>query len=211
MVATVVCKLRNMRVSRVLPGVMRNAPPRAARPGRRAGRLTLLVCGFALVAASAPVAASAETGAPFVGGAASTGAQKGQAGSSTVAPSASVELCVTSSVQAERSATFSGEMTATAGTGRMSMHIELQERLPGETAFHTVAAPGLGGWRSAAPGVKVYRYIKQVTDLGAPAVYRAAVRFRWLTSKGKLIRALERRTPTCAQPVPVATATNAPF
>jgi hypothetical protein len=127
-----------------------------------------------------------------------------------VTPSATVEGCVTSSVQAERSATFSGEMTATPGTGRLSMRIELQERLAGEAAFHTVAAPGLGAWRSAAPGVKLYRYIKQVTDLGAPAVYRAAVRFRWLTTKGKLIRALERRTPTCVQPVLVATATNAP-
>jgi hypothetical protein len=74
-----------------------------------------------------------------------------------------------------------------------------------------VAASGLGVWRSAAPGVKVYRYIKQVTDLAAPAVYRAAVRFRWLTTKGKLIRALERRTPTCVQPVLLATATNAPL
>jgi hypothetical protein len=127
-----------------------------------------------------------------------------------VNPSANVELCVTSSVQAERSATFSGEMTATAGTGRMSMRIELQERLPGEAVFRTVAAPGLGGWRSSAPGVKVYRYIKQVTDLGAPAIYRAAVRFRWLTTRGKLIRALERHTQTCLEPVPLGTATNAP-
>lgn len=159
---------------------------------------------------SAPVSASAETGAAVVAGAASTPLQKGQAGSGAGTPSATVELCVPSSVQAERSATFSGEMTATPGTGRMSIRIELQERLPAEAAFHTVEAPGLGSWRWAAPGVKVYRYIKQVTDLAAPAVYRAAVRFRWLTAKGKLIRALERRTPTCAQPVLLATATNAP-
>jgi hypothetical protein len=190
---------------------MRNGPPCAARPDRRAGRLTLaLVCGLALAAASAPVPASAETGAPAVAGAASTGSPKGEAGSSTVTPSANVEGCVNSSVQAERSATFSGEMTASTGTGRMSMRIELQERLPGEAVFRTVAAPGLGGWRSAAPGVKVYRYIKQVTDLAAPAVYRAAVRFRWLTTKGKLIRALERRTQTCLQLVLLGTATNAP-
>jgi hypothetical protein len=48
--------------------------------------------------------------------------------------------------------------------------------------------------------VKVYRYIKQVTDLSAPAVYRAAVRFRWLNTKGKLIKGVERRTSTCVQP-----------
>jgi hypothetical protein len=116
------------------------------------------------------------------------------------APSAALEQCVTSLTQAERSATFLGEMTATPGTGRMSMRIELQERLPGETAFRNVAAPGLGVWRAAAPGVKVYRYIKQVTNLSAPASYRAAVRFRWLNGKGKLIKGVERRTSTCAQP-----------
>jgi hypothetical protein len=201
-----------MRVCRVLLGVMRNAPRCAVRLGRRAGRATLaLVCGFALAAALASVPASAATGTPPVAGAASSGSQKADGGAITVVPSASVEACATSSVQAERSATFSGEMTATTATGRMSMRIELQERLPAEAAFHTVAAPGLGVWRSAAPGVKVYRYIKQVTDLAAPAVYRAAVRFRWLTAKGKLIRVLERRTPTCDQPVLLATATNAPL
>jgi hypothetical protein len=204
-------KPRNMRLCAVLVGVMTNAPPCAARCGRRAGRLSLaLVCGFALAAASAPLPARAETGSGVVAGAASTGLPKGQVGSSTGTPSATVELCVPSSVQAERSATFSGEMTATPGTGHMSMRIELQERLPGDAGFHTVEAPGLGSWRSAAPGVKVYRYIKQVTDLAAPAVYRAAIRFRWLTTKGRLIRVLERRTPTCVQPVLLATATNAP-
>ena len=147
---------------------------------------------------------------PVVATAAASASTGGPSGPTPGSPSATLEQCVTSSTQAERSATFLGEMTATPGTGRMSMRIELQERLPGEAVFHTVAAPGLGAWRSAAPGVKVYRYIKQVTDLGAPAVYRAAVRFRWLTTKGKLIRVLERRTPTCVQPVLLATATNAP-
>jgi hypothetical protein len=176
-------------------------------------RLALaFVCSLALAAATAQGAASAETGtasAPVLGAAASGGSLRLPAGPSTVTPSATVEQCLTSTLQAERSATFSGEMTATPGTGRMSMRFELQERLPGEALFRMVAAPGLGVWRAASPGVKVYRYIKQVTDLAAPAVYRAAVRFRWLTTRGKLIKALERRTPTCVQPVPVATATNA--
>jgi hypothetical protein len=127
-----------------------------------------------------------------------------------MSPSATVEQCVTSAVQAERSATFSGEMTVISGTGRMSMRIELQEWLPSEAVFRTVAAAGLGLWRTASPTVRVYRYIKQVTDLAAPAVYRAAVRFRWLTTKGKLIKALERHTPTCVQPASPAIATAPP-
>ncbi len=49
------------------------------------------------------------------------------------------------------------------------------------------------------PGVKSYSYLKEVTNLSAPAPYRAAVRFRWLNAKGKLIRAAELRTPRCLQ------------
>jgi hypothetical protein len=59
--------------------------------------------------------------------------------------------------------------------------------------------------------VKVYRYIKQVTNLSAPALYRAAVRFRWLNGRGKLMRATERRTPACVQKAaPAARAGTAP-
>jgi hypothetical protein len=97
-------------------------------------------------------------------------------------------------------------MAATGGTTRMSMRIDVQERLPGDAVFHTVSAPGLGVWRASAPGVKVYRYLKQVTNLSAPAVYRAAVRFRWLNAKGKLIKGMERRTASCAQPAPAPAA-----
>jgi hypothetical protein len=190
--------------------------PRQALPGRRAGRRLLALAGtLALgIGASGAGAASAETAPPVAIGpqpvAESAATNVPTPGGPPVpgpgGPTATLEQCVTSSVQAERSATFLGEMTATPGTGRMSIRIELQERLRGEATFRNVAAPGLGVWRAAALGVKVYRYIKQVTDLSAPAVYRAAVRFRWLNAKGKLIRGVERRTPTCVQPVKPASA-----
>ena len=35
-------------------------------------------------------------------------------------------------------------------------------------SFHTITAPGLGVWRASDPGVKIYRYLKQVTNLFAP-------------------------------------------
>ena len=55
--------------------------------------------------------------------------------------------------QAERSATFAGEMTAIAGAARMAMRIELLERTPGEDALSTRSSrPGLGVWRSVGPG-----------------------------------------------------------
>jgi len=120
------------------------------------------------------------------------------AGTPTVA--ATVEQCVTTGEQADRAATFSGEMTAVTGTARMAMRIEVQERLPGEELFRTVSAPGLGVWRGSVPGVKIYQYVKQVTNLSSPADYRALVRFHWLNNKGYVIRRAERFTPKCAQP-----------
>jgi len=116
---------------------------------------------------------------------------------------ATVEQCVTTGEQTDRSATFSGEMTAVTSTERMAMRIEVQERLPGEELFRTVAAPGLGVWRGSAPGVKIYQYVRQVTNLSFPADYRALVRFHWLNDKGYVIRRAERHTLQCVQPAPV--------
>jgi hypothetical protein len=115
-----------------------------------------------------------------------------------------LDHCVTAVLQAERSATFSGEMTAITGTVRMAMRIDVQERLPAEAAFHTIMAPGLGVWRASDEKVRVYRYLKQVTNLHSPASYRALVRFRWLTAGGHVLRRAERLTPRCLQPAPPA-------
>lgn len=116
---------------------------------------------------------------------------------------AALEECVTAQQQSERSATFSGEMSTLPGTARMEMRIDVQERDPGATTFHVVTAPGLGVWRDAAPGVKTFRYLKQVTNLAAPAFYRADVRFRWLNAKGHAIRWDELLTQRCLQTVAV--------
>jgi hypothetical protein len=116
------------------------------------------------------------------------------------AVSATLEECVTAATQGERAATFSGEMTAVAGTVRMSMRIDVEERVPGEATFHTVTAPGLGVWRAADPKVKVYKYLKQVTNLSSPASYRGFVQFRWIGEKGRAIKRAERMTARCLQP-----------
>jgi hypothetical protein len=115
---------------------------------------------------------------------------------------ATLEQCVTSVVQGERSATFAAEMTAVPGAPRMAMRIEVQERLPGEALFHRVNAPGLGGWRAADPRVRIYKYLKQVTNLSAPAEYRALVIFRWETANEHAVRRAERVTQRCVQPKP---------
>jgi hypothetical protein len=114
--------------------------------------------------------------------------------------SASLEECVTATVQEQRAVAFSAEMTAVPGTMRMAMRIDLEERAPDEAEFHTVTASGLGVWRSSDPKVKVYKYLKQVTNVSAPAVYRGFVRFRWLNAKGHTIKRAERLTSKCLQP-----------
>jgi hypothetical protein len=124
--------------------------------------------------------------------------------------SAELDHCVTAVLQSERSATFSGEMTAIPGTVRMAMRIEVQEQMPAEDAFHTITAPGLGVWRVSDVKVKVYKYFKQVTNLYSPASYRAQVRFRWLTARGHVLRQAERLTPRCLQPAPPAPPTPGP-
>jgi hypothetical protein len=142
----------------------------------------------------------------------------GQSGTSVAAPvvSATLEECVTASVQSERAVTFAGEMTAIPGTARMSMRFDVEERAPGEVSFHTVSAPGLGVWRASETKVKTYRYLKQVTNLASPAVYRALVHFRWTSAKGHAIKRTERMTPRCAQlataptPAPPTTEASSP-
>ena len=113
---------------------------------------------------------------------------------------ASLLECVTAVNQTERSATFAGEMMAIPGSTRMEMRIDALERTTGEASFRNVSASGLGVWRASAPGVKVYKYLKQVTNLFAPAFYRGAVRFRWLNARGRLIKTADLRTPRCEQP-----------
>jgi hypothetical protein len=125
--------------------------------------------------------------------------------------SASLVQCLTATEQAERSATFSGEMTSIPGASRMSMRVELLERMSGETGYHAVAAPGLGVWRTATPGVGVYKYVKQVTNLTAPADYRGLISFRWQGPHWRTLKREERRTRRCSQPAPIAPSSASPL
>jgi hypothetical protein len=149
--------------------------------------------GLGATLAAAAVAAPAAAGVP-VG-----------AGGKPIA-AAATEQCVTSVVAKARSATFVGEMTAVAGTVRMQMRIDVLERGAGESRFHAIAYPGLGQWLRSSAGVKTYRNFSKVTDLFAPATYRAAIHYRWLGPKGRVLRTLYLRTPRCEQPAAAASA-----
>jgi hypothetical protein len=126
--------------------------------------------------------------------------------SATPAYSATLEQCISSTVPVQRSVTFTGQMVAVAGTQRMGMRIVLQQRAGGDEAFHDVEAPTLGIWRYSEPGVRIYRYVKQITNLSAPAAYRAVVRFRWTGDRGRVVKHAVLRTASCAQTAPAQSA-----
>ncbi len=121
-----------------------------------------------------------------------------------------IEQCVTSSVQLERSATFTAQMTATGATQKMAMRLELQQRRRGESEFHTLVVPGFGVWRVSEPGVKIYKYVKQVTNLDSPAAYRVLVHFRWIGEAGRTLKRGELHTPRCVQPTLSGQVTQTP-
>ncbi len=123
---------------------------------------------------------------------------------------ATLEQCVTSTVQGERSATFTAHMVAPDTTQRMAIKIQLQQRLRGESEYHTITAPGLGVWHSSEPGVRIDNYVQQVTNLTAPASYRALVEFHWLSNKGRLLKRAELHTSHCLQPTLAGQVTQTP-
>jgi hypothetical protein len=125
--------------------------------------------------------------------------QTGSGQGTTPLEAATLEHCVTASHQSERSLSIVAEMSAIPHTARMGIRIEIQERLPEAALFHTVKAPGLGVWHESDQGVSSYKYLNKVTNLSAPAVYRGAVRFRWLDGTGHPIKQLERHTSRCTQ------------
>jgi hypothetical protein len=129
-------------------------------------------------------------------------AAQGQEGTAPASPavSATVEQCVTASAASDRSVTFTAQMETVPGAHRMAMQIILQEHDRDEAGFHTLTAGGVGAWERSEVGVKIYKYVRQVTDLPAPAAYRAIVEYRWLSEKGHVIRTDERRTAICRQP-----------
>jgi hypothetical protein len=114
--------------------------------------------------------------------------------------SATLEQCVTAASQTDRSTTFTGQMETIPGAHRMAMLIVVEERAAGEATFQTLSSSGLGVWERSEVGVKIYKYVRQVTDLPAPAAFRAVIQFRWLDEEGHVMRRAVRRTPVCRQP-----------
>lgn len=112
---------------------------------------------------------------------------------------ATLKECHPAPDQASRFATFQGEMTAIPGSQRMAIRVDLLERMP-DGVQHHLSGPGLGVWRRSGPGVQDFQYVKQITNLPAPAAFHAIVRFRWLGARTRVLRRAQRATPACVQP-----------
>lgn len=113
---------------------------------------------------------------------------------------ADLQTCFVAVAARGRYATFAAQMTQVSGGRRMAIRIGLRERTPQGHGYRALSAPGLGVWRRSSSGVHLYRYVKQVFDLPAPATLRGAVDFRWLDAHGHVIRRARRLTSPCAQP-----------
>jgi hypothetical protein len=84
------------------------------------------------------------------------------------------------------------------GAERMRLRWSLEARKPGRP-WRRVAAPELGGWRSADPGTTRFISERNVNDLRGPSYYRTVVRFRWLAEDGRTVARATRRSRACWQ------------
>lgn len=164
---------------------MRIAASTSSRGAPRRARASLGVLATLAVSLCATAAASAE---------------EGVAPAPTPALSAQVEQCVTAPASSGRSVTFTGQMETVQDAHRMAMQIVVEEHVPGESGFHVLGDAGSSGWQRSEVGVKIYRYVRQVTNLPAPAVFRALIRYRWTDEAGHVVRTDERHTPVCREP-----------
>ena len=116
------------------------------------------------------------------------------------APAAASPLAVarvTSCTQADRAATFEGDMQALPRSSRLQMRFTLQVRSTQAPRWTRVPAPNFGQWVSSVPGKARYVYDKTVQNLVAGAEYRATVRFRWRRSNGSVLQSVRRYSRSC--------------
>lgn len=103
-----------------------------------------------------------------------------------------------------RSAGVSAVMRPVPGTQRMLLRFQLLQQLPGAPA-DMVRGGDLGSFRSPPnptlgrlPG-DVWRKVKQVINLNAPAAYQFRVTFRWVGAHNRVLSSATRYSRVCHQ------------
>lgn len=94
------------------------------------------------------------------------------------------------------SAVVQGHMSGVEGAERMSMRFTLLTR-SGIAGFQPVPAEGLGRWRNAKRGVRVFNYRQEVRGLVPNAIHRMRVDFRWRDSRRRVLRSSQRSSRVC--------------
>ncbi len=113
-------------------------------------------------------------------------------------------VCRASSNPLDRAVAITAVMRPVAGTKRMELMFQLQEKPLSGGTFTMVKGGDLGHWRRS-PGTlgqrpnDVWRVQKMVANL-PPAFYRFRVGFRWSGASGRLLARTVRLGPSCYQP-----------
>jgi hypothetical protein len=114
------------------------------------------------------------------------------------AAAAPASVTLTACTPKERTAAFEAQMDQIAGAERMRLRYTLEARKP-ERAWRRVAAPELGGWRTADAETTRFISERTVTELTGPSYYRAVVKYRWLDEDGRTVARATRRSRACWQ------------
>src|SRR3954451_22782515 len=109
-----------------------------------------------------------------------------------------VRSCQVGSTAKQRSATFYARMHAVKGTDQMAMRFTLIDRA-GDGPPDVIDSPALAQWRKSRHGVSRFGYAQAVAGLDSGGVYAMQVQFRWLDSRGRVIRSVKRTSDSCRQ------------
>src|SRR3954451_2901099 len=109
-----------------------------------------------------------------------------------------VRSCDVGSTAKQRAATFYARMHAVKGTDQMQMRFTLIDRA-GDGPPAVLDNSALAQWRQPRPGVSRFGYAQSVAGLDSGGVYAVQVQFRWIDSRGRVIRSVKRASDACRQ------------
>jgi hypothetical protein len=114
--------------------------------------------------------------------------------------SARVTACTTGVADTDRAAAFTGAMPSATGARAMQMRFVLLQRRGSTGPFKALVVPDWGAWETSDPGRSGFVFTQRIDALLAPAGYKAAIYFRWLDKRGRVLRMARRTTGACEQP-----------
>src|SRR3954471_19005286 len=109
-----------------------------------------------------------------------------------------VRSCDVGSTAKQRAATFYARMHGVKGTDQMQMRFTLIDRA-GDGPPAVIDSPALALWRKSRHGVSRFGYAQSVAGLDSGGVYAVQVQFRWIDSRGRVIRSVKRTSDSCRQ------------